>query len=172
MPNLVPQERIEGKILLIRGQKVMLDRDLAGLYGVKTAQLKRQVKRNIERFPEDFMFILSKGEFDALRCQFGTLKKGQHAKYLPYAFTEQGLAMLSSILNSKRAIQINIQIMRVFIKIKEMALSNKELQKRIDVIERKCDQRFKIVLDTMRQLLEPPAKPAASAIGFKGREDK
>ena len=171
MPNLVLQERIEGKILLIRKQKVILDRDIAELYGVGTAQLTRQVRRNIDRFPDDFMFQLTKGEFTNLKCHFGTSSWGGTRK-LPYAFTEQGVAMLSSVLNSERAIQVNIQIMRVFIKIKEMALSYKALQKRIDVIEKKCDQRFKIVFDAIRQLLEPPAKSATSAIGFKGREDK
>ncbi len=101
MSDLIPIERIESKILVIRGQKVLLDSDLAELYRVDTGQLKRQVRRNLDRFPDDFMFELTKEEYDSLRCQFGTLKRGKHSKYLPFAFTEQGVAMLSSVLNSK-----------------------------------------------------------------------
>ena len=106
----IPVERIENKILLIRGQKVMLDKDLAGLYGVETKRLKEQVKRNLERFPHDFMLELTKEENDSLRSQNATLKRGGHSKYLPYAFTEHGVLMLSSVLNSKKAIQVNIQL--------------------------------------------------------------
>ena len=112
------------------------------------------------------MFQLNKNEENSLRFQFGSLKRGQHAKYLSYVFTEQGIAMLSSVLNSKRAIQVNIQIMRTFIRLKEMALSYKALQKRIDDIESKYDKQFKIVFDTIRQLLEPPEKPAKVIRGF------
>jgi len=134
----VPQEVIEGKILLIRGKKVMLDRDLAKLYKVPTKRLNEQVKRNIERFPEDFMFQLSEDEAECLRSHFATLEgqrlrsqmvtldkgRGRHSKYRPYVFTEPGVAMLSSVLNSSRAIQVNIQIMRTFIKLRELLLSN------------------------------------------------
>lgn len=108
--HLIPQDAIESKILFLRGEKAMLDNDLARPYDVETKQLKRAVKRNLERFPDDFMFRLTKNEYQALRRQNGTLKRGKHAKYLPYAFTEQGVAMLSSVLNSKRAILVNIQI--------------------------------------------------------------
>ena len=166
MPNLIPQEVIERKIFLIRGHKVMLDRDLAGLYEVETAQLKRQVKRNIERFPEDFMFILSKKELENWRCQFGTsnsIKIG--LRYRPMAFTEQGVAMLSSVLNSKRAIQVNIQIMRTFTKIREIIMTHKDLQRKIEDMERKYDQQFKVVFDAIKQLLTPSEKPKRQ-IGF------
>src|SRR3990172_11467791 len=131
MKALVPVELIERKLLLIRGKKVMLDADLAGLYGVEVKQLKRQVRRNINRFPADFMIELSKEECESLRCHFGTLKRGEHSKYLPYAFTEQGVAMLSSVLNSSRAVQVNIAIMRAFVRLREMIASNKDMAKRL-----------------------------------------
>jgi hypothetical protein len=115
MANSIPQVSIESRIHSIRDQKVMLDRDLAELYGVETKQLKRAVRRNIERFPDDFMFELTKEEYEILRCQFGTLSWGAHAKFLPFAFTENGVAMLSGVLNSPRAVQVNIQIMRAFL---------------------------------------------------------
>ena len=120
MDTTVPVERITSKIYLIRGMKVMLDRDLAELYGVETKVLKQAVRRNIKRFPEDFMFELTKSEEKSLRSQIVTLKRGQHAKYLPFAFTEQGVAMLSSVLNSERAIEVNIQIMRAFTQLRQM----------------------------------------------------
>ena len=123
-------EKIEQRILLIRGKKVMLDRDLAKLYGVETKQLKRAVKRNASRFPNDFMFILSRQEYCSLRCHFGTLEKGTHSKYLPYAFTEHGILMLSSVLNSERAIVINIHIMRVFTRLRELMLQHRDLERR------------------------------------------
>ena len=164
--ELVSQQLIESKIFIIRSKKVMLDKDLSVLYGVETKMLKRAVKRNIERFPEDFMFQLSKEEYvELLRCQFGTLKRGQHSKYLPYAFTENGVAMLSSVLNSKRAIQANIQIMRTFTRIREMLLTHKELKHKIDEMEKKYDYQFKIVFDAIKQLIEPPPK-TIKKIGF------
>ena len=163
---LVPEETIEGKILLIRHKKVMLDTDLALLYEVEIRALNQAVKRNIERFPGDFMFQLTKGEYESLRSQFVTLRRGQHRKYLPYAFTEQGVAMLSSVLNSKRAIQVNIQIMRTFIKLREMLLTHKELKQKIEAMERKYDYQFKIVFDAIKKLLEPPEKPKGK-IGFR-----
>jgi len=138
---------IERKIYLVRGQKMMLDSDLAELYGVEVRQLKRQVRRNIDRFPSDFMFQLSKDEYDALRRHFGTLKRGAHSKYLPYVFTEQGVAMLSSVLSSKKAVQVNILIMRAFVKLREMIASHKELTKRLDEMEQKYDSQFKSVFD-------------------------
>jgi len=123
----VPVERIEQSIRIIRGHRVMLDTDLAELYGVEVKQLKRQVRRNRDRFPDDFMLELSQEEHIALRRQFGTLKRGGHTKYRPYAFTEQGVAMLSSVLKSKRAVHVNISIMRAFVRLREMIGTNKEL---------------------------------------------
>ncbi len=141
--SLVPVEIIQNKIYLIRGHKVMFDRDLAELYEVLTKYLTRQVRRNIERFPGDFMFQLTRQEANSLRCQIGTLKRGQHYKYLPYVFTEQGVAMLSSVLNSKRAIQVNIQIMRVFTNLREMMLSHKDLARKIEDLEKKFQEKYK-----------------------------
>ncbi|ODS34512.1 MAG: ORF6N domain protein [Candidatus Scalindua rubra] len=158
---LIPQETIEGKILLIRGKKVMLDRDLAMLYGVETGILKRAVSRNIERFPDDFMFCLTKEEFNNLRCQFGTSSWGG-ARYLPYAFTEQGVAMLSSVLRSKIAVQVNIQIMRAFVKLREILSTNKELAHKLSQLERKIerhDVEIQAIFKAIRQLMTPPEKP-------------
>lgn len=166
MSNIVPQEIIETKIILIRGKKVMLDKDLAQLYGVETKALKRAVRRNVDRFPDDFMFQLSTEEYnELLRYQFGTLKRGQHSKYLPYAFTENGVAMLSSVLNSHRAVQVNIQIMRTFTKLREMLMTHKDLKKKIEAMEKKYDYQFKIVFDAIKELLEPPIK-TKKKIGF------
>ena len=164
MNDLIPQQIIESKILILRGKKIMLDRDLAALYSVETKMLKRAVKRNIERFPDDFMFQLIKEEFDNLRCQNGTSSWGGQ-RYLPYAFTENGVAMLSSILNSKRAIQVNIQIMRTFTKIREMLATHKELRQKIGEIEKKYDHQFKIVFDVIKCLIEP-AQKSGKRIGF------
>jgi len=166
MSDIVPQEVIETKIIFIKGKKVMLDKDLAQLYGVETKALNRAVKRNIDRFPDDFMFQLKKEEYDELlRCQIGTLKKGQHSKYLPYAFTENGVAMLSSVLNSERAIKVNIQIMRTFTRFREMLMTHKDLKEKIEAMEKKYDYQFKIVFDAIKQLLEPPEK-TKKKIGF------
>ncbi len=164
---LVLQERIEKKIFLIRGKKVMLDNDLALLYEVETKILKRAVKRNMDRFPKDFMVELTKKEYQVLRRHFGTLKRGEHSKYLPYAFTEQGVAMLSTVLNSKRAIMVNIQIMRTFTKLRGILATHKDLQRKIEDMESKYDEQFKIVFEAIRQLLEPPIpeKPKGR-IGF------
>ena len=166
--SLIPVDRIEKAILLIRGQKVMLDADLAELYGVETRVLVQAVKRNIERFPEDFMFQLSKEEADFLRSQIVTLKKGrgQHSKYLPYAFTEQGVAMLSSVLRSQRAIQVNIEIMRAFIRLRRMLASHVELARKLDALEKKYDAQFRQVFEAIRQLMAPP-EPKRRPIGFR-----
>ncbi len=158
----IPQERIESKILLIRGMKVMLDRDLAELYGVEVKHLKRQVRRNIERFPEDFMFVFTKEEFRFLRSHFGTLKRGEHSKYLPYAFTEHGVLMLSSVLNSERAVQVNIQIMRAFTKLREVLATHSELKRKIE----EHDQQIKIIFETLRKLLTPSKLLPKRKIGF------
>jgi len=160
----MPHEVIENKIFPVRGKRVMFDRDLAELYGVETKALNRAVKRNIERFPEDFMFQLSKDELDNLRFHFGTSNRGGQ-RYLPYAFTENGVAMLSSVLNSERAIMVNIQIMRTFTKLREILATHKDLQKKIDEMEKKYDHQFKIVFDAIRQLLEAP-EPKKKKIGF------
>ena len=164
--DIIPQESIESKIFSIRGKRVMFDRDLANLYQVETKVLNQAVKRNIQRFPEDFMFQITKEEFNSLRSHFVTLKRGQHRKYLPYVFTEQGVAMLSSVLNSERAIQVNIQIMRAFIKLKEMLSTHKDLKQKIEEMEKKYDYQFKIVFDAIKQLLEPPIEPKGK-IGFQ-----
>jgi len=164
---LIPQERIENKILLIRGKKVMLDRDLARLYGVLTRNLNKAVTRNLDRFPEDFAFQLDKEEFENLKFQFGTSSWGGTRK-LPRVFTEQGVAMLSSVLNSKRAVQANIQIMRTFTKLRELMLSHKDLAYKIEAMERKFkdhDEKFEIVFKAIRQLLNPPEK-SKIPIGF------
>lgn len=157
--NFVPTEIIQNKIYLIRGLKVMLDKDLAKLYGVLTKQLTRQVRRNIERFPEDFMLQLTKEEYDLLRSQFGTLKRGQYSKYLPFVFTEQGIAMLSTVLNSRQAIQVNIQIMRVFVKLKEIMLSHKDLALKIELLEGKVgrhDQEIRAIFEAIKRLISAP----------------
>ena len=135
LPNLILQERIESKILLIKGRKIMPDRDLAELYGVETSQLTRQVRRNINRFPNDFMFRLTREEFANLKCQFGTSIWGGTRK-LPYSFTEQGVAMLSSVLNSNRAISVNIQIIRTFSQLRKILVSHKDLRRKIEAMER------------------------------------
>jgi len=167
---LIPQETVESKIFFLRNEKIMLDSDLALLYNVETKQLKRAVNRNFERFPDDFMFRLTMEEYKVLRCQFGTLKRGRHTKYLPYAFSEQGIAMLSSVLNSKRAILVNIQIIRTFTKLRKLLLSHEDLKRKIISMEKKYDHQFKIVFDAIRQLLAPPEKPKRR-IGFHTYND-
>ncbi|MFH1440421.1 MAG: ORF6N domain-containing protein [Candidatus Omnitrophota bacterium] len=166
--HLVPHEVIENKIFLIRGKRVMLDRDLAILYGVETKYLKRQVRRNLDRFPPDFMFKLSKQEFKNWRCQFVTSNSADKMglRYSPYAFTEHGILMLSSVLNSKRAIQVNIQIMRTFTKLKEIILTHKGLQRKIEDMESKYDQQFKVVFTAIKELLKPPIAEPKRKIGF------
>ncbi|MEW6068275.1 MAG: ORF6N domain-containing protein [Nitrospirota bacterium] len=163
--DIVPQGIIEDKILFIRGKKVMLDSVLSELYGVPTKVLLQAVKRNIKRFPSDFMFQLKKEEFNNLRSQFVTSSSWGGRRYLPYAFTENGIAMLSSVLNSERAIQVNIQIMRTFTKLREMLMTHKDLKRKIEEMEKKYDYQFKIVFDAIKQLLEPPKKPK-KRIGF------
>lgn len=168
MADLISTEAISAKILLLRGKRVILDKDLAKLYEVDTGQLTRQVRRNIDRFPEDFMFQLTKKEVPNLMCQIGTSSWGGTRK-LPYAFTEQGVAMLSGVLHSKRAVQVNIQIMRVFIQLKRMLLTNADLRHKIEEIENKYDKQFAIVFQAIKQLLEPPPVKEKKVIGFKVR---
>ena len=145
----------------------MLDSDLAELYEVTTKRLNEQVRRNIKRFPPDFMFQLTPEEFTSLRSQNATLKigRGQHRKYLPYAFTEQGVAMLSGVLNSERAIDVNVAIMRAFVKLREFAMTHKELSRKLNAMEKKYDAQFKVVFDAIRQLMTPP-EPKRRKIGF------
>jgi ORF6N domain len=164
---LVPIERIEKAIYLIRGDKVMLDSDLAELYGVETKLLNRAVKRNLKRFPADFMFQLSAEEASDLRCQFGSSKTHRGGRrYLPYVFTEQGVAMLSSVLHSDRAVSVNIEIMRAFVRIRQMLASNVELSRRLDELESKYNRQFKVVFDAIRQLMSPPPRNRKQ-IGFQ-----
>jgi len=166
--HLIPIERVAGKILLIRGKKVILARDLAELYGVETKVLNQAVKRNAERFPEDFMFELNQKEFENLRSQFVTSSLVTHGgeRYLPMAFTEHGILMLSSVLKSERAILVNIQIVRTFVKLREMLSSHREITEKIEQMEKKYDKHFKIVFDTLRQLLKEEEKPK-NKIGFR-----
>ena len=161
MANIVSVEVVATKIFEIRGKKVMFDHDLAKLYGVETRYLTRQVRRNIERFPDDFMYQLTIQEVMNLKCQNGTSRWGGIRKP-PYVFTEQGVAMLSSVLNSKRAIKVNIQIMRAFIKLKELLLTHKELAIKLEALEKKYtehDRKIKDIFEAIRQLLTPPAEP-------------
>lgn len=164
---LIPAESITSKILLIRTEKVLLDKDLAELYGVEVKQLKRAVRRNIERFPPDFMFILTRSEHSSLRYQTGTLKRGEHSKYLPFAFTEQGVAMLSSVLNSRRAVQVNIAIMRAFVQMRKFLYGNDALAQKLKELERKTIKKFadqqkqiNIIFETIKQLIIEDEKPA------------
>ncbi len=166
--TLIPTERIEKTIILIRQKKVMLDADLAELYGVETKALKRAVKRNVDRFPPDFMFQLTNQEVANLRCQFGTSSldgKWGGLRYAPFAFTEQGVAMLSSVLGSKRAVQVNIEIMRAFVKLRELISSHHVLAQKIAELEKRYDHQFKIVFDAIRELMTPPPSKSKK-IGF------
>jgi hypothetical protein len=187
--SLVPSERIERSILLVRGHKVLLDSDLAELYGVETRVLNQAVARNRARFPEDFMFQLTKEELEEWRSQFvisnsspsGTrlrsqsviLKAGrrQHSKYRPYAFTEQGVAMLSSVLRSQRAVAVNIEIMRAFVRLRELLSTHADLARRLDDLEKKYDSQFRVVFDAIRQLMAPPAAGPKRRIGFHAQRD-
>jgi hypothetical protein len=176
--SMIPVERIERSILLIRGHKVMLDADLARLYGVETKALNRAVKRNLSRFPEDFMFQVPAEEFENLKCHIGTSNlKSQFAisgsgwggrRHPPYAFTEQGVAMLSSVLRSKRAVQVNIEIMRAFVRLRRILSSNKELARKLEDLERKIgahDQQIQTIFQAIRQLMAPP-EPKKRKMGF------
>ena len=170
---LIQPEHIEQVILLIRGQRVMLDRDLAALYGVETGNLNKAVLRNSERFPPDFMFQLTADEAEALRFHFGSLKRGQHFKYLPRVFTQEGVAMLSSVLRSPRAVQVNIAIMRVFVRLRATLALHKELAHKLAGLERKIeghDTSIRTLFDAIRELAAPPAKPGRE-IGFHIKED-
>jgi phage regulator Rha-like protein len=178
MYKAIAVEVIATRILELRGEKVMLDRALAKLYGVSAKVLNQAVKRNIKRFPCDFMFQLTWKEVESLRSQFVTLNnttpkssnRGKHIKYLPYAFTEHGVAMLSSVLNSERAIQVNILIMRAFTKLREILLTHKVLAAKIEALEMKYaehDETIKSIFEAIRQLLEPPPEKEKKIIGFR-----
>lgn len=168
MSDIVPDERIAARIFFIRGIKVMLDRYLAELYQVETKVLKQAVRRNINRFPEDFMFELTEDEFEILRSQIVTSSWGG-MRYVPMAFTELGVAMLSSVLKSDRAIQVNIQIMRVFTKFRQMLSTHEDLRRKIEVMEKSYDEQFQVVFEAIRQLLETDKKPKRK-IGFMVKE--
>ncbi|KAF0144251.1 MAG: hypothetical protein FD156_1936 [Nitrospirae bacterium] len=171
MKELIPVEIIEKKIYLVRGQKVMLSSDLAALYCVEPKVLIQSVKRNIERFPADFMFQLSNQEFVNLKSQIVTSSWGGIRRANPYAFTEQGVAMLSSVLRSKRAIEVNIHIMRAFVKLRELMATHKELARKLADMEKKYDAQFKVVFDAIRQLMAPP-ETKKRKIGFEVRESR
>jgi len=164
--SLIPQETIEGKILLIRGENVMLDCDLAALYGVETRVLKQAVKRNTKRFPEDFMFILKNSEVDNLVSQNVIPSKSRLGGALPMVFTEQGVAMLSGILNSEKAIEVNIAIMRTFVQIRKLMNNNKILAKKITDMEKNYDEKFNVVFEAIKRLIELPEKPK-KRIGYR-----
>jgi len=164
LKDIIPVELIERKIYLIRGHKVMIDRDLAEMYGVETRVLNQAVRRNIDRFPDDFMFALTRDEIMNL-SQIVISSRIKHAPNV-FVFTEQGVAMLSSVLNSKRAVQVNIAIIRVFVKLREMIASNKDLSRRLDDLEKKYDAQFKVVFDAIRQLMTPQV-PKKGEIGFR-----
>ncbi len=163
---VIPVEAIVSKIINLRGERALLDRDLSKMYGVETRVLKQAVRRNIDRFPDDFMFELTKKEQDSLRSQFVTLKRGQHSKYPPFAFTEQGVAMLSSVLNSDRAIRVNIAIIR------KMLVTHKDLKRKIEAMEKKYDEQFRIVFEAITQLIEEDEKPKKKIGYIKERQTK
>ena len=169
--SIVPLEGVVSRIFLVRGQKVMLDSDLATLYGVSTKRLNEQVHRNIRRFPSDFMFQLTKGEVEPLRSQNATLKRGrgQHRKYLPYVFTEHGAIMAASVLDSERAVQISTYVVRAFVQLREMLSSNKELAHKLNELERKLtthDRAITELIEAIRQLMTPPEPKKKRPIGF------
>ena len=163
---LVPAERIEAMIHLLRGEKVILDAEIASLYGVETKMLIKAMKRNLNRFPEDFMFQLSPEETANLRFQIGTSSLWGGRRYRPYAFTEQGVAMLSGVLRSERAVQVNVEIMRAFVRLRQMASVQKELARKLDALEQRYDEQFKVVFDALRELMMPP-ETGGKAIGFE-----
>ena len=165
MTQLIHQEIIEQKILLIRGHRAIIDKDLARLYGVTTSNLNKAVSRNLDRFPEDFMFQLNRSELNNLIFQSGTSSWGGTRKP-PRAFTEQGVAMLSSVLRSKRAIQVNIAIMRAFVRLRQILSTHKNLARKFEELEKKYDAQFRVVFDAIRQLMDTPEEPPKPRIGF------
>jgi phage regulator Rha-like protein len=176
MGELVSQEVVEQRILVIRGHKVMLDSDLAQLYGVRTKNLNKAIRRNIERFPVDFMFQLTSEELASLRFQIGTSKKGRGGRrYLPYAFTEQGVAMLSSVLNSTQAIQVNIAIIKAFVKLRHILATHKELESKLREHDQrldKHDEHIYAIFKAIEELMAPPPEPPKRRIGFHPHNDE
>lgn len=175
--SLVPVESIAQSILLMRGQKVILDTDLAALYGVTTKRFNEQVRRNLERFPADFMFQLSEAEWASLRSQFATLKpgRGQHRKYLPYAFTEHGAIMAATILNSPRATEVSVYVVRVFVALRDMLAGNKELAAKLNELAHKVDSHDQAIvglINAMRELMRPPEPKQKQPIGFVREKQK
>jgi len=169
--TIVPVERIVQAIILVRGEKVILDADLAVLYGVETRVLVQAVKRNMERFPADFMFQFSPEEFAHLRSQFVTSSAWGGRRYPPYAFTEQGVAMLSSVLHSDRAVRVNIEIMRAFVQLRRILATHAELAHKLEELERKYDEQFKVVFEAIRELMTPPEPKKKRPIGFRPWEE-
>jgi hypothetical protein len=163
---MIPRERIESRIYLLRGEKVMLSTDLAKLYQVAPRVLVQAVKRNSDRFPGDFMFQLSNEEFNILKSQIVTSSWGGLRRATPYAFTEQGVAMLSSVLRSKRAVKVNIEIMRAFVRLRRILVTHEDLARKLAALERKYDAQFKVVFDAIRELMKPP-EPPKRQIGFR-----
>lgn len=170
MKELVPQEAIERRIYLIRGQKVMIDSELAELYGVTTRNLKRQVRRNVKRFPSEFMFQLTKDEWNELVPIWHQFNRMKHSYALPFVFTEHGVAMLSSVLNSEKAIKISILIIKTFVRLREMMATHKELAHKLEELERKIekhDESISSIFEAIRQLMAPPPEPPKRRIGFR-----
>ena len=173
--KMIPIESVEQRIFVIRGQKVILDTDLAQLYGVTTKRLNEQVKRNRDRFPEDFMFRLSLEEgrsILALRSQIATLKRGRHLKYAPYVFTEHGTVMAANVLNSPVAVNASIQVVRAFVRLREIMATHKDLVQKLKQMEKKYDRRFKVVFDAIRELMAPPISASRRQIGFISSKDE
>ncbi len=164
--SLIPTEAVSSRILMIRGERVLIDADLAELYGVETKVMNQAVRRNIRRFPDDFMFQLTISEKQEVVTNCDHLQRLKFSSNLPYAFTEQGVAMLSSVLNSERAIEVNILIMRAFVKLREMISTHKDLAKKLEDLEQKYDSQFKMVFDAIRQLMTPTEPKKKRAIGF------
>lgn len=172
--SIIPNEVIVNKIYLFRGEKVMLDSDLAELFGVETKKLKQQVRRNIERFPEHFMFELTEKENEVLRSQFATLRHGQHSKYLPFVFSEHSILQLSNVLKSKQAIDVSIKIIDVFVRLRTMVLTNTEIRLEVEKIKKKVDNQDKnieIVFKYFDELLEQKAQPRKE-VGYKISKEK
>jgi len=168
--HLIPFERIQQAILLIRGQKVMLDSDLAALFGVETKALNRAVKRNANRFPVDFMFRLSARETKNLRCQSGTSSGHGGRRYSPLAFTEHGVIMAANVLNSKRAIEASVLVVRAFVRLRQMLATHADLARKLDELEKKYDEQFAVVFEAIRELMEPPEDPPKGRLGFQPKK--
>ena len=164
---LLPVERIETVIFYVRGERVILDADIAALYGVETKVLVQAVKRNLDRFPQDFMFQLTEEEVRRLKFQIGTSNNRGGRRYLPYAFTEQGVAMLSGVLRSEQAVKVNVEIMRAFVRLRRMVNEQAELARKLDVLEERYDEQFKVVFDALRELMAPPEETEGRRIGFE-----